>query len=213
MNRWNTPELKAKHNQWEKERWARMTDEQRQAALAQRRARHHATKHLKPKKPKVYKYHKAAVPQLDLETKVYLAGLFDGESCIRIAMHNNDGRLRCTAVVKIAMTHRETMDWVGSVLERPTKEHGNSNPNARMAWSVQVGNVEGVISLLEQLLPYLRVKREVAVAVLAFCHSRRGKELLASGDRSYTADELSLYETVKELNKTGVASEPITGET
>ncbi len=206
MSRHRTPEQLKYHREYERNRRLRWTTEQHLVEPERKSKRYQATKHLRVKVEKVLKYSKGPVPTFDAETTAYLAGLFDGEACIRIGLHE-EGRVRCTAEVKIAMTHKPTMEWLSGVLDKPFCAHKSKNTNARIAWSIRVSNVEGVISLLEQLLPFLKVKREVAESVLEFCYLRKPKINLSNDQRFYTDEELALYSKVRRLNRVGTKGE------
>jgi hypothetical protein len=88
----------------------------------------------------------------------YLAGLFDGEGSL--------SRLKASGhwVVQIAMTHEPTMQYLGSLggTLRPRGVLGNRKP----CWGWRVMASNEVIEFLRLVLPYLRVKRQLALDAL-----------------------------------------------
>jgi len=149
-------------------------------------------------------YRKDDVPLLERETAIYLAGLFDGEGCFMISTTVFRGKPTYNASVRLAMSDRPIMEWLAETLDRPLRIHGlgrNASHNAREIYRVVVQNVTGIISLVEQLLPFLRVKKAAAQTLLAYCHSR--KEQYRAADKGYTASEIGLYLSLKTLNRVG----------
>lgn len=98
------------------------------------------------------------------EQIAYAAGLLDGEGCIHISRHPTRSGERYGLTVMIQMTVSEPLmfmqDLFGGVL-RPAKK-----PTNKQQWYWGLCSKEAV-PLLEQVLPYLKIKYiEAAIALL-----------------------------------------------
>lgn len=157
------------------------------------------------------RYRKGPVPTLTLEQRCYLAGLLDGEGAFTVNVSQSRSGQTYQARIRLAMSHKSTIEWVANVLGVTVLKHGlgrNVSANAKPMYRVAVEHVVGVVSLLEQIGPYLIAKREVADALLAFCRSRLESGYFKQGSRSrngYVPEEMALYTRLKELNRFGVA--------
>ena len=152
--------------------------------------------------------HKKQVKKLDHDTAVYLAGLIDGEGCLRIGKNkkaSSRGDYCYTPEVKLVLVHEPTIKYLADKLDWPyghTK--GNPEKNHQDTYIIRIGNFEGIISFIEQILPYLITKKEAAQTVLAFAISRRDNwEVSPYNKVPYTDYEISLFDKIKQLNRVG----------
>ncbi len=91
------------------------------------------------------------------EDIIYLAGIIDGEGCIRC---NNSSRLHVTNTSKILI------DWLYETFGGYVwSENKSYIPNAkpRFIWEVSANKL---IPILRQVAPYLKIKKEQAYLVL-----------------------------------------------
>jgi hypothetical protein len=103
----------------------------------------------------------------------YLAGLIDGEGCIgaNISKH---GYIRTH--LTICMTDLKPLKWckeitkLGNVYNKIEKRKNRKQP---FQWVVS--NTNDVAGILEQIIPFLKVKKEQAVCFLALNHLRKIK--------------------------------------
>jgi hypothetical protein len=95
----------------------------------------------------------------------YLAGVIDGEGCIRIQRVRARGVVRYQLRLHVANTSRALMDWLemtfGGHAYARKKPHGG----VVWDWHVKNGHVPDVLRLV---LPYLIVKREEALLAFEF---------------------------------------------
>ena len=101
------------------------------------------------------------------EEAAWLAGFIDGEGTISSYMAGKN-RAYKTWVISVPNTHRGSLDrcqeitGVGSVV---MKKEAHGNRRTQYQW--RVNPKQDVASILDQILPYLIVKREQAEACLA----------------------------------------------
>ncbi len=131
----------------------------------------------------------------------YIAGFLDGEGCIMIYKRREDSygfRVTITQSQKYAFI----MDWflntigLGSKILKKREKENHSNSHY---W---VCNAEAAESLLIQLLPYLKLKKEQALLGLNFQKRLRNPKLKA--DRKWQRE---YYLKMKELNQRGITAE------
>lgn len=151
------------------------------------------------------------VPTLRHDTAVYLAGLIDGEGCfsiVRAFKNKASTGFSYTARLRLVLTDEKTIAWVASEWVRPYHfhYHQTNTRNQKSTYRVEIGDIEGLISLLPQIIPYMITKRAAAEAVFDFCSSRRGNWRKAPKERWYTTEEVQLYESVRLLNLRGLAA-------
>lgn len=104
------------------------------------------------------------------EELAYMAGLIDGEGCLRIA-HIGPRKKTYYPMVCIAMTHRETIEWVAQKWKAGSIKRNNHTATNNGAWRVQwVVRIHGMRAqlLCRLLLPYLITKRENAQLIIEF---------------------------------------------
>jgi hypothetical protein len=117
------------------------------------------------------------------------------------------GAVKMGGNIRLAMTHRPTIEWIASKLGRPVECHGAGHRTKKWkpCWRVSIGNVAGMISLIEQILPFLITKKEVASVLLEFCYLRQGSKGKDNrqGYGEYGETEFALRDRVWALNGRG----------
>lgn len=147
------------------------------------------------------------IPILERDVAIYLAGLFDGEGSFMIWASQYRGGMKYTVSVRIGMSDKKTIEWIGEKLNRPIKLHGlsrNASPNAKKIYKISLENGAAIIDFVEQILPFLITKRTVASELLSFCKSRIGVLNKSKFDRKHSAHDIETYHKVRALNKFGV---------
>ncbi len=103
--------------------------------------------------------------QLD---QAYLAGFFDGEGCVGVyGKGGRSGKYR-NWVLTISNTHRPTLKYcqkltgVGSVVEKKTKLLHH-----KKQWVWNVKSQRNIVSILTQMLPFLKIKKKKVKILLA----------------------------------------------
>jgi len=116
-----------------------------------------------------------AIKQLKSEQLAYAAGLIDGEGCLTISVRRPEGRRKAVhhcVRLSIGMTHlpvlRRLRSWFGGQIS-PVKKQKTFHKQAHewRLWSNQA------LDCIEQLLPYLVVKRAEARVFLQYKKWRR----------------------------------------
>ncbi|MEU0078617.1 hypothetical protein ABZY58_12025 [Micromonospora tulbaghiae] len=145
---------------------------------------------------------------IDEPTAAYLAGLTDGDGSIYVTRTN---RLRTVyPAVSWAMTHKPTIEWVGSILGLGAVVHNNhtnlrtgettwGRSSFKVQWRVSVAGTRAVL-LCRRMLPYLRTKREQAELVLQFpADERRAPGVRLSEE--VRARRIELGDAISKLNR------------
>jgi hypothetical protein len=136
---------------------------------------------------------------LTVPDAAYLAGLIDGEGHISGYIYG----YRSESVyikVAIANTYKPVLDWVqqvtgvGSVIPRKSS---NPNPKHKLGYSWQI-NAEAAESVLQQVLPYLRIKADRAQLALDVLERLRTPALKA--DRTWQHEAAAKFRV---MNKRG----------
>ncbi len=100
--------------------------------------------------------------------RAYMAAFLDGEGSI-IFLKREDGTVKGFRL-QITNTFRPALEWciqvsgLGAVLNVKSKA-GRQQPHHRACWAWAVYGVKAA-SVLKQLLPYMKIKRERALAAL-----------------------------------------------
>jgi len=114
-------------------------------------------------------------PASEIAFVAWAAGFFDGEGCVHAGIEDGPRGLRTHLMVVVAQVVPAPLvalqaRWGGSLRDQPRR-----NPRHRHQWRwLLVGKNSG--PFLAEILPYLRVKREVAALALAYIpliHQRR----------------------------------------
>ena len=107
------------------------------------------------------------------EDIIYLAGLFDGEGSVGIRRENPGEKRKSSTYdleITITNTNKAVLLWavdtfqVGYITVHH-KQDDNSHISACWRWRVSCKKAAG---LLKKLLPYLKIKKEVALLALEF---------------------------------------------
>lgn len=98
---------------------------------------------------------------LSHDDAVYIAGFFDGEGCACLHRRSRGKSPSIQGIVSIVNANTDVLKWIAAVtglgsVNRLRRDGTNARDCA--VWTTQAS---GAVSFLEQLTPYLRVKREV----------------------------------------------------
>ncbi|KKN73612.1 hypothetical protein LCGC14_0399280 [marine sediment metagenome] len=104
----------------------------------------------------------------------YVAGLFDGEGCIVVALQKPTPKNQLQSTihwlqVAIAMSHQPTMEWLKGcfggciVTDKKGKSRGDRRPH--YSWRVQGNQAK---DFLLKIIPFLRYKKEQALLAIDF---------------------------------------------
>ena len=144
---------------------------------------------------------------LTREERAYIAGLVDGDGCLRIAFVGPRKQYQYPMFL-IGMTHEGVLLWLRSKLETGTLKLNNHtslkrNPRWKPQWTVRLHGRRAQL-LCQALLPYLKVKREQAECIIEFPVEGRsgpGRSLLPE----MAEHRRVLFERMRLLNKRGPA--------
>ena len=139
-----------------------------------------------------------------------MAWLVAGEGSITIQRQTmTDGKPIPVASVWVGNTNRDMLEQVreayGGVIACYSKPISSVH---RQCYYWRITKQEQIIAVLEEVLPYLPLKREQAKSVLAFCRSRVKRRYLSNPHRNYNDRELGLWDYVRFLYARGNVPEP-----
>ena len=124
--------------------------------------------------------------------RAYLAGIFDGEGCVRLSQHKGKlGTVICHIQVQIANTSPLLLQWLkeklpGTAYFVDIKKYGKR----KQAYSWIIAGNRRAIAFLREIAPYLIIKRQQA-EVLAF-----GYVSLSTDERLKMVEKLSYLKKV-----------------
>jgi hypothetical protein len=139
---------------------------------------------------------------------VYLAGFLDGEGMFTVGVRRSAkivkgiryGGVCLTPFISITNTYNPIMLSFhellgGSVLKSPYNSPDGKRKTVR---TLQITRLMDVKALLEQVLPYLRVKQKQAKLLLEFCNLRLEDKWMEHNPRLF-----DIANEIRELNKKG----------
>lgn len=134
----------------------------------------------------------------------YLAGLIDGEGTITLIKHKKgDWQPIFNASISIGMTVKDSIELFHQTFGGSLYEEKRRGGHKTMYRCRITGN-KSVPPVLKILLPYLRVKKAQAVAILAFCEERKsfnGTSYTGGTPKEEYTKRENYYNQIKELNR------------
>ena len=99
------------------------------------------------------------------ENLAYLAGIVDGEGCIRI--HKQSKRNCYSPMITVVNTNPILVDWLRFFFGGSVGVYHSGNTNWKDSYNWRLTGIKA-IELLQQIRPYLRLKAQQADKLLAF---------------------------------------------
>lgn len=127
----------------------------------------------------------------------YIAGIIDGEGTIRIH--------KAKPYLKIGMVERIIPELLKESFGGSLQEE--CVPERRSIWRWQVSGRMSVYKILEEIVPYLIVKREQAISVMEFCkdwHTPFSRQQGLSEQELQRREDA--YQKLRKLNAVGAAA-------
>jgi hypothetical protein len=105
------------------------------------------------------------------EELAYIAGMIDGEGCLRIYNPtNNDGYNRKSqTILTIANTNKEVLEWIKNKLDCGNiyvREH--NNPKWKPVYNLRIASRLQIIKILKKIKPYIIIKKEKLKELLEY---------------------------------------------
>lgn len=151
-----------------------------------------------PKHPNPYGSGRQCVA-LTREEAAYIAGFLDGEGCIG-AYRRADFQKVLHLLVIINNTNQDVLDWICAVTGLgKVVVHKSKSPTKWKDFYTWRIDSAGAASLLEQLLPFLRIKHRQALALIKV-HRRGVEDLAGARDRNWQNGMLMYFRV---LNRKG----------
>lgn len=139
---------------------------------------------------------------LDYGEAMWVACALDGEGSIGIHRQWAIDRLnhRYRAVISVSNTCREFLDFLASLVNGMIhRKNIPKKPHHKECFSVVI-KARAIPNLLEQILPYLIIKRKQADLVLEYCRAVAASPV---HNRAVQQEFERLYQECKALNKRG----------
>lgn len=151
---------------------------------------------------------------LTITQKAYIAGLIDGEGSIGLVKHKEKKCPRgwyYDPYVSISNTSEKLMKYIKEVTGigfYRKKQFKNFNKKWKVPLEWRVCARKEIINLLEQVLPYLIIKKKHAILLLEYLKIREQQEreriaFMKEQQIKYNERQDKIYEKLKELNKKG----------
>jgi len=142
-------------------------------------------------------------PDLDESQKGYLAAIIDGEGTISINTGSRPFRQH-HPIVYITNTSLGLLQYIKKLLGGGNiKPHQNATAKRRASWRWRLSGYSNIKMLLEQILPYLFVKKRVAELVIEYTISRLQRGAKWGHHLGLTEREQEIIMEVKVLNSHG----------
>jgi hypothetical protein len=128
---------------------------------------------------------------MNIEIAAYIAGVVDGEGCIRIGKFptkRTPHGAQYRVIVEITMCEKETIEFVAQATQRSIQIR--ILPSGKTAYKIVWYN-SNANALLESILPFLRGKRTQAEACIQ-CHT-----MMPGRGRSLTAENITSIEKIR----------------
>ena len=133
----------------------------------------------------VYRVRKGSVSTLIQNDVCYLAGLFDGEGCLTVALQmtvrkrHMDGILNPHIVFIVTNTCLSVIEWcletIGTGRIVQSRVYSEDHPRRMPAYRYILDTNSYLVQLLPQLLEQLKIKKRQAELALGYLTSRSGK--------------------------------------
>jgi hypothetical protein len=149
----------------------------------------------------------------------YIAGIMDADGCFMITRHKRKTQRKdyphkvdnwswtYMAAVKICMVESEAIDLVHGELGFGTVSLNGvrpSRPNSRPIYQWGLRNRKSIVPFLENVIPYLRVKKDRAKFLLNYCKTAANIDDRGSRYFGLSKDELvyreESYQKMREFN-------------
>jgi len=136
----------------------------------------------------------------------YIAGFLDGDGCIMAQLVKRPGyiygfQIRVSTVFYQKSNHKDFLIWLKTKLKAGYIRDRNDGMT-----EYTIVSPESVQQVLKKLLPYLRLKRELARKVLTICQiNLTNKKPISAKEflkRAYLVDETALYNYSKKRTTT-----------
>lgn len=107
-------------------------------------------------------------------TKAYIAGFIDGEGCIRISRNkyksSNVYEYKYGLILQVTNTIKEPIFLIQSLYGGCLYEKQDKRPNRRRTYNLNM-TTQNAIKLIEDIFPYLIVKKVQAQIAIEFSHT------------------------------------------
>jgi len=127
----------------------------------------------------------------------YIAGLVDGEGSLIIRWDKRHRYLTFSYFMSIGMTHEGVIKWLSDILG-VTYSVSKRKPPRKTMYVLRVFTQTDLVTLLEELLPWLIVKKEQAETMLRFLNLRAERSA-----KEYANEKAELYLKMRKLNQRG----------
>jgi hypothetical protein len=126
------------------------------------------------KPPKNMEYYQV-MKNLSSTQLSYIAGLFDGEGCVRYShnVHGKHHNIKYFSVyLSISNTNQNVMDFLKEKIPFVKIYKTNYNPKNKSLYSMELNTKKAILTFLKAILPYLIIKKEKSYEVIKKINSQ-----------------------------------------
>ena len=128
--------------------------------------------------------------------KAYIAGIIDGEGSIYIIQRTNQASFECN--LSVSNTSLPLIVWLSEKLDKHYWIGRTARGNQAQAYNITLKSRDAIV-VLNMLLPYLIVKKDLALLMVAFPLSVQGER---TSDEQYLKQAI-IYRQAKDLQTRG----------
>ena len=144
---------------------------------------------------------KLELSNISQEFFIWLAGFIDGEGCLQLEINNKTGRIHSR--LYIVNTKASVIQYIKNTINHGTiMVRKPQKAIHKTSYAFAIMGTQKLSSLLQVLLPHFRVKAEQAKILIEWAEKRKLRP-----NQPYNAEEMVLYDRLKQLNKKGVPIE------
>ena len=139
----------------------------------------------------------------------YYAGFIDGEgSFIVIKRNYPNGRFKqgvqLSGKITVSNTYKPVLEEMQEYFDEGCVWKNNRGiKNHKIGYRFDISRFDGIIKTIEQLLPFLKEKKERAEILLQFCKRRKSLCTKKGKGHPYIVEDFEDYFLMRKLNKRG----------
>lgn len=129
----------------------------------------------------------------------YIAGIVDGEGCIRLHKRTKRKYVSYVPELTISNTSKALIEYLAETMGGCYHPRKRNNPKHSPTWDWQAPtNFVAIADILSNILPYLIVKHTQCLKLLEYCNSR-----ISNYHKPITDEEHDMYTIMRPLNSRG----------
>ncbi len=138
--------------------------------------------------------------------KAYLAGFFDGEGTFSISKHQqrkSPQGFNLQPFASVCSTDKKIIEHLSNKIGKGFSFWTPGRGNGKDAYILMITGTKTIIWFIDLLLPYLVLKKNVALKLKEYCFLRKDVMKLPCKQRGYNEEQMQLFSEIRLLNKKG----------